>query len=318
MVNYPPVIGAPEHTDSIHSGVYPCATWTGDSKGANEVFTYKSETNYPGGIVFVTFAGPDAGYLIGGSSGLETYAPGAYVSKFNPSTGKEIWRQPLLNININGQFNPAPSMAVGTHGVYAAFGAHVYRLDPASGAILAHREVHVLDGPQSDANFDGFHILPDPNGNILLKTQNRVPGCTTYGNYALSSCPGATAANPKTTVAVLSPRSLDVLDRLELTQAIVARPIVTTCSRAKAPETPPVWSASGSSPTPTPPRRRRCPSAPSRSARTTRTTPAGSAPGARSCRCAGPARAPPPPHSPPTRPTACSSCRTGSCPASGR
>ncbi|MCZ7456279.1 hypothetical protein [Streptomyces sp. WMMC940] len=228
MVNYPPVIGAPEHTDSIHSGVYPCATWTGDSKGPNQVFMYKSESNYPGGIVFVTFGGPDDAYLIGGSSGLEAYSPGPYVSKFNPSTGKEIWRRPLLNINVGGQFNPAPSMAVGKDGVYAAFGAHVYRLDPASGAMLAHQEVPILDGPASDANFDGFHILPDPQGHILLKSQNRVPGCLTYGNYALSSCPGATAANPKTTVAVLDPASLKVVDEIKLSQAVVARPIVTT------------------------------------------------------------------------------------------
>ncbi|MCX5609458.1 hypothetical protein OHB39_18015 [Streptomyces sp. NBC_00047] len=228
MVNYPPVIGAPEHTDAIHSGVYPCATWTGDSKGPNQVFTYKSETNYPGGIVFVTFAGPNDAYLIGGTSGLEVYAPGPYVSKFNPSTGREIWRQPLLNININGQFNPAPSMAVGKDGLYAAFGAHVYRLDPTSGAILAHQEVPMLDGPQSDANFDGFHILPDPQGHILLKSQNRVPGCRTYGNYALASCPGSPNANPKTTMAVLDPVSLEVVNEIKLSQAVVARPIVTT------------------------------------------------------------------------------------------
>ena len=228
MVNYPPVIGAPEHTDSIHSGVYPCATWTGDSSGPNQVFIYKSETNYPGGIVFVTFGGPNDAYLIGGSSGLETYSPGAYVSKFNPSTGKEIWRQPLLNINTNGQFNPAPSMAVGKNGVYAAFGPDVWRLDPQTGAILAHQEVQILDGPQSDANFDGFHILPDAQGHILLKSQNRAAGCPTYGNYALSSCPGAPATNPKTTVAVLDPVSLKVVDEIELSQAVVARPIVTT------------------------------------------------------------------------------------------
>ncbi|WP_405525965.1 hypothetical protein OG426_26625 [Streptomyces canus] len=228
MVNYPAVIGAPEHTDSIHSGVYPCATWTGDSKGPNQVFAYKSETNYQGGIVFVTFGGPNDAYLIGGTSGLEVYAPGPYVSKFNPSSGREIWRQPLLNINVNGQFNPAPSMAVGKSGVYAAFGPNVYRLDPGTGAILAHKEVRILDGPSKDANFDGFHILPDDRGHILLKSQNRAAGCKTYGNYAMSSCPGATAANPKTTMAVLDPESLAVVSEIKLSQAVVARPIVTT------------------------------------------------------------------------------------------
>ncbi|WP_406179040.1 hypothetical protein [Streptomyces sp. NBC_01006] len=228
MVNYPPVIGAPEHTDSIHSGVYPCATWTGDSSGPNQVLRYKSETNYPGGIVFVTFGGPDDAYLIAGTSGLEVYSPGPYVSKFNPSTGREIWRQPLLNINVDGQWNPAPSMAVGKEGVYAAFGPHVYRLDPVSGAILAHEEVPMLDGPQTDANFDGFHIVPDAQGHILIKTQNRVPGCRTYGNFALGACPGAPDANPKTTIAVMDPVTLAVVDEIKLSQAIVARTIVTT------------------------------------------------------------------------------------------
>ncbi|MBB6419271.1 hypothetical protein [Streptomyces sp. AK010] len=119
-------------------------------------------------------------------------------------------------------------MAVRKEGVYAAFGPHVYRLSPASGAILAHQEVTMLDGPQKDANFDGSHFLPDEKGHIVPTSQNRAAGCDTYGNYAPSSCPGATEANPRTTAAVLDPKSLDVVTTTELSQAVVARPIVTT------------------------------------------------------------------------------------------
>ena len=80
-VGYWPAIGAPEHTDNVRSGLMPCASFTGDFNGANEVFQYKSETTYPGGIGLVVFDGPNAGYLWAGG-----VVPGAgqYVSRFDP------------------------------------------------------------------------------------------------------------------------------------------------------------------------------------------------------------------------------------------
>src|SRR6266536_1891485 len=42
--NYLPAIGAPEHTDAIHSGTQPCATFTGSLAGDNQVFQYQSQT----------------------------------------------------------------------------------------------------------------------------------------------------------------------------------------------------------------------------------------------------------------------------------
>jgi hypothetical protein len=80
--NYPPAIGAPEHTDAIHSGVQPCATFTGDSSGNNQVYQFQSETSYPGGVQFVVFGGPNEAFLQGG--GLGSPSSGQYVARFDP------------------------------------------------------------------------------------------------------------------------------------------------------------------------------------------------------------------------------------------
>ena len=171
--NYPPVIGAPEHTDAIHSGVQPCATFTGSFSGKNQVYQYQSQTAYPGGVQFVVFGGPNEAFLQGG--GLGSPSSGQYVSRFDPSTGREIWRTYLTNVNTNGQWIAFGSIAVLKDGsVGVAAGPWVYRLDPDTGAILAAAEQPILGMPSTDANFDGFQVAPDSRGTILLKTQNQV------------------------------------------------------------------------------------------------------------------------------------------------
>ncbi|MGH3481383.1 MAG: hypothetical protein ACRDQD_31785, partial [Nocardioidaceae bacterium] len=100
MVNYPPVLGSPEHTDSLHTGVYPCATFTGSFSKPNRVFEYTSRSTYLQNNLIV-FGGPTAAYLLYGGSGPPS--AGSSVAKFNPATGQQIWNTPLQNVNISGQ-----------------------------------------------------------------------------------------------------------------------------------------------------------------------------------------------------------------------
>ncbi len=224
--NYMPAIGAPEHTDAIHSGTNPCATFTGSLSGENEVFQYQSESTWPGGIQLVVFDGPNAGYLQGG--GLGSPSSGQYVAKFDPSTGEEIWRTYLTNVNLTGQWIAFGSMAVLEDGSIAnAAGPNIWRLDPDTGDVIAHQEQPILGGmPSTDANFDGFHVAPDANGTILLKTQTRPPGCPTQGNGAMSSCQADYGPQPDTTVIAADPKTLENIDAIKLDQEVTARPIV--------------------------------------------------------------------------------------------
>ena len=228
FTNYAAAIGAPEVTDAIHSGVQPCATFTGTMKGKNQVAQFTSTQSYPGEIQIVTFGGPNAAFLFGGApwSPMPSYTEGPYISRFDPATGKEIWRRHLPM--LDGQWVIPGSMAVVKDGsVAVAIGPRVYKLDPTSGTITVWGQQPVLDGQPQDANFDGFAVAPDARGTILLKTQNRSPGCTIQGSKAMSDCIAATGLpQPFTTFVAVDPVTLTNIARINLGQAVPARPIL--------------------------------------------------------------------------------------------
>ena len=224
MVNYPPSLGAPEHTDSLHTGVYPCAHFTGSLTGTNQVFKYQSETSYDQNNLIV-FDGPNNGYLLAGGSGPPS--SGSFVVKFNPSTGEQVWKTPLQNVNINGGWLAFGSMAVQKdHTIAVAAGPDIWRLNPKTGDIIAAQTQPVPASSASDANWDGFQIAPDAKGTILLKSQTRPKGCPTQGNAAMSSCQKQYGAQPNTSVVAADPKTLKNLDAIKLNQSVTARPIV--------------------------------------------------------------------------------------------
>ena len=227
-VNYAAAIGAPEVTDSVHSGLQPCATFMGSRTGNNQVALYKSPTQYPGGIQIVVQGGPNAAFLIGGTSGNPgTVTPanplGSYVARFNPLTGAQVWLTSLPT--PIGQWVVFPSMGVIADGsIVAAVGATLYRLNPDTGQIVAQVTQPILGGGNLvDANLDGFMLSPAVDSSILMKTQSRPNGCTTQGNYAMGSCAGTM---PFTTVIAANPNNLKNIASLLLNETIGARPAV--------------------------------------------------------------------------------------------
>lgn len=223
-LGYWPTIGAPEHTDNVRSGLTPCADFTGDFTGHNQVFQYKSQTTYPGGIGLVVFNGPAAGYLWAGGV---VPGSGQYVSKFNPSTGQQIWRTYLTNVNVSGQWFALGSLAIIKDGTLVAAAGHTFwKLDPATGAILASQEQPIIGSPASDSNFDGMVVAPDQQGTLLMKSQTRSVGCPTQTNNAMSSCPSAGYGSaPNTTVVAVDPTTLKNLAAIELDQNVTARTV---------------------------------------------------------------------------------------------
>ncbi len=225
-VGYWPAIGAPEHTDNVRSGLMPCANFTGDfngGKSGNQVFQYKSETTYPGGIGLVVFDGPNAGYLWAGGI---VPGSGQYVSRFNPSTGEEIWRTYLTNVNVSGQWLALGSLAIIKDGsIVAAAGHTFWKLARSDGSILASQEQPIVGTPAKDHNFDGMVVAPDPQGTLLIKSQTRAVGCSIQTNNAMSSCQGAPGANPKSNFVAADPTTLKNLDSIQIDQNVTARTV---------------------------------------------------------------------------------------------
>ena len=204
----------------------PCADFTGDFTGDNQVFQYKSQTTYPGGIGLVVFDGPHGAYLWAGGI---VPGSGQYISKFDPSTGKEIWRTYLTNVNLSGQWFALGSLAIIKDGTLVAAAGHTFwKLDRSSGAILASQDQPIVGSPAIDSNFDGMVVAPDQQGTLLTKSQTRSVGCPTQTNNAMSSCPSAGYGSaPNTTVVAVNPKTLKNLAAIELDQNVTARTVAT-------------------------------------------------------------------------------------------
>ena len=220
---YFPAIGAPEHTDNVRSGLMPCAHFTGNFSGNDQVFRYQSETTYPGGIGLVVFDGPNAGYLWAGG-----IVPGSveYISKFDPSTGKEIWRTYLQNVNISNQWLALGSLAIIKDGTLVAAASHEFwKLDRQTGAIIASQEQPAVGTPASDQNYDGMVVAPDAQGTLLIKSQTRAAGCTTQTNSAMQACLPSSGSNPNSDFVAVDPTTLKNLDSIEIDQNVTARTV---------------------------------------------------------------------------------------------
>ena len=220
---YYPAIGAPEHTDNIRSGLMPCADFTGNFGGNNQVFRYQSQTTYPGGIGLVVFDGPHSGYLWAGGI---VPSSGQYVSKFDPSTGAEIWRTYLTNVNVSGQWLALGSLAIIKDGTLVAAANNTFwKLDRRDGAILASQAQPIVGTPATANNFDGMVVAPDSKGTLLMKSQTRAVGCTTQTNNAMSSCLPASGSNPNSNFVAVDPTTLKNLDSIEVDQNVTARTV---------------------------------------------------------------------------------------------
>ena len=227
-VNWWPAIAAPEHTDAIHSGTQPCATFAASfRKGTHDVNSFVSPQGQWPDIGFVVFDGPNAGYLLGGNLNTDT---GQFVAKFDPSTGQQIWKTTLINVYDQ---TPVQWIAFGSLGIhkngflYAAAGPTIWKLDRNTGQIVAKEQQTIQEIPPTDANLDGFGVAPDANGTILMKTQNRPVGCTIQGNGAITQCQAEFGPPADTTVIAADPNTLQTLASIQLNQHIAGRPVIT-------------------------------------------------------------------------------------------
>jgi hypothetical protein len=72
-------------------------------------------------------------------------------------------------------------------------------------------EMLVLAGGATNANYDGFLIVPDDVGTILMKTQSRPVDCPTRGIVAMTSCQAEYGPQPNTTVVAFDPNSMETI-----------------------------------------------------------------------------------------------------------
>ncbi|MEO8655824.1 MAG: hypothetical protein ABI409_16975, partial [Ramlibacter sp.] len=165
---YPSLNGA-EISDSERSGLYPCATFGGSFDGPNQVFAWRSADDYPG-ISYMNNRKPGELYIVGGEYPTpdDPNMVGPYLAKADATTGKQIWRTYLDNLNVSGRWIGNANLNILENGNIAfAWSNRIVLIDGDSGLILKRNTLPSGAAPPADVNFKHLTIAPD--GTLILK-----------------------------------------------------------------------------------------------------------------------------------------------------
>jgi hypothetical protein len=211
------------NSDADHTGLFPCAQFAGSMTGPNKVEASQSSTVYDTPFSTATL-GPDDVYVYGGCNGGAD-PPGlvSYVAKVRPGTLEQVWRTDLSDASQNNEIHLCGSVAALADGSLIATADHtLYKLDAATGKILAQVDPPTGTAATNDVAFNGSDSFPD--GTIIVKSWNRVAGCTQNGIFAMYQCEGAlTGDAPPSVLTAIDPNSLTVLSSVTLGSNISSR-----------------------------------------------------------------------------------------------
>ncbi|MFI6010058.1 PQQ-binding-like beta-propeller repeat protein [Streptomyces sp. NPDC051243] len=227
---YFPSLNGAEIADGARSGLFPCATFTGSTTAANQVFAYKSEDNYQG-LSFINNKGPNATYVVGGNQPAPSgkVLPGPFVAKVDPTTGAQIWRTYLENANVDDVFVATTNLNVLADGsVVEAWDNQLVKLNPDTGAIV--QQVQLPHGPAAPQNSSFKHVTVAPDGTLIIKDQVRPTGCKQQGSPSLAQCPGAgdPAHQANSQINAVDPNTFKILDSVTLPEESTTPHIITT------------------------------------------------------------------------------------------
>ena len=224
---YPSINGA-EIADSERSGLYPCATFTGDFDGPNRVFAWRSQDGYQAAN-FVNNRKPGELYITGGDTPALTgpVAPGPFVAKADATTGAQIWRTYMDNANLSGNFIATANLNILANGKIVFSWDHtIVLLDPDTGLILKANTLPTGNVPVADISFK--HVTVAPDGTLILKTQTRPTGSTEQGSMAIIKGVQQGLKQANSLLAAVDANTLEVLHWLELPEPATTPHIITT------------------------------------------------------------------------------------------
>lgn len=213
---YYPSMNGGEISGADRSGCFPYATFTGSFTGPNQVFAWKSEDDYQGST-FLCTREPGELFLCGGNlpDAKGPFAPGPYVAKVDPSSGKQLWRTYLDNVNVSGRWigvNNLNVLADGT--IVTAWSNQIALLDPDSGSIIRTGALPSGEAPPEDSHFK--HLTVAPDGTLILKNQTRAAGITAQGTMAMIKGIREGEALPPSIFVAVDGATLEVLDTVQL------------------------------------------------------------------------------------------------------
>jgi hypothetical protein len=133
---------------------------------------------------------------------------------------RELWHTPLSNNNVTGDWLiPGATNFPADGSIAVSQGQYLYKVNASTGAVEKVASLPTGKNPPGDSNFDGMNAFSD--GTLVLKTQNRVAGCTNQG-YSFFSCANQSTVASSAMVAV-DPITFKVKSFVQLPQMIPAR-----------------------------------------------------------------------------------------------
>jgi outer membrane protein assembly factor BamB len=152
---------------------------------------------------------------------------GPFLAKANATTGSEIWRTYLDNLNASGHWIGNANLNILPDGnVALAWSNQIVLIDGDTGLILKHNTLPGGAAPPENVNYKHLTIAPD--GTFILKDQTRPFGCMLQGTVAIIKCAAEGMKQPNSQLTAVDPNTLEVLDSIELPEPATAPHIVTT------------------------------------------------------------------------------------------
>jgi hypothetical protein len=215
-----------EISDAARSGTFPCATFTGSFDGPNTVFAFRSVDDYPG-ISYIINRRPGELYVVGGEYPTkdDPNMVGPYIAKADATTGKQVWRTYLDNLNVSGRWIGNANLNILPDGDIAfAWSSFIALIDGNTGEILKVNPLPGGEAPIEDVNFKHLTIAPD--GTLILKTQTRPVGCTLQGTIAIMECSAQGMKLPNSVMVAVDRKTLEVLDTYQLPQTAASPHVI--------------------------------------------------------------------------------------------
>ncbi len=221
-------LNAAEISDGERSGLFPCATFSGSFDEPNQVYAWRSQSDYQG-ISYINNRKPGELYIVGGEypTLADPNPAGPFLAKANATTGEQIWRTYLDNPNASGRWIGNANLNILENGrIVFAWSNQIVLVDADSGEILKHNTLPAGDAPIADVNFK--HLTVAPDGTLILKDQTRPLGCTLQGTMAIIKCVPEGMKQPNSQLVAVHPDTLEVLHDIAMPEPSTVPHVVTT------------------------------------------------------------------------------------------
>jgi len=141
--------------------------------------------------------------------------PGPFVAKADASTGRQIWRTYLDNVNVSGHWIAVANLNILPNGnLVFAWSNYVVLLDGDTGAILRANTLPSGEALASNSHFK--HVTIAPDGTLIIKNQIRPTGETGQGAFAMIR--GAQQGLPMapSIIHAVDPNTLQIVDSIQI------------------------------------------------------------------------------------------------------